>query len=142
MTYPCIHAIWANWAPPLERSKLATLAFSGSFVGTVFAMPVSGLMAQYWGWASIFYVFGVLGLIWFVSWWLIVTDKPEDDPYISKDELKYIKDSLGYVDDKKVNGKLVLGNLFVLGIVIYAYQSALELQFTSNKTAYSYVSHD
>ena len=29
MTYPSIHAIWARWAPPLERSRLAAVAFSG-----------------------------------------------------------------------------------------------------------------
>ncbi|KAH0533702.1 hypothetical protein KQX54_000787 [Cotesia glomerata] len=95
VTYPCIHSIWANWAPPLERSKLATLAFSGSFVGTVFAMPACGIMAERLGWPSVFYIFGVVGLVWFTLWWLIVTDKPEDDPRISKSELDYIKKSLG-----------------------------------------------
>ncbi len=40
MTYPSIHAIWAKWAPPLERSRLAAVAFSGSYVGTVLALPV------------------------------------------------------------------------------------------------------
>ncbi|KAJ4449608.1 hypothetical protein ANN_01011 [Periplaneta americana] len=57
-TYPCIHAVWARWAPPLERSKLATLAFSGSYVGTVVALPVSGILAQKVGWPFVFYVFG------------------------------------------------------------------------------------
>ncbi|XP_033188462.1 vesicular glutamate transporter 1 isoform X2 [Bombus vosnesenskii] len=95
VTYPCIHAIWAQWAPPLERSKLATLAFSGSFFGTVFAMPVAGLMAEHLGWASVFYVFGAAGLVWFFYWWIIVKDKPEDDTSISEAELEYIKSSLG-----------------------------------------------
>ena len=95
VTYPCIHAIWANWAPPLERSKLATLAFSGSFVGTVFAMPVCGIMAERFGWASIFYVFGGMGLFWYVCWSIIVKDRPQDDPYISESELKYITRTLG-----------------------------------------------
>lgn len=58
MTYPCIHAVWARWAPPLERSRLATIAFSGSYAGTVVSMPVCGLLATYVGWESIFYVFG------------------------------------------------------------------------------------
>ncbi|XP_076177673.1 major facilitator superfamily transporter 9 [Ptiloglossa arizonensis] len=95
VTYPCMHAIWAQWAPPLERSKLVTLAFSGSFLGTVFAMPVAGLMAEHLGWSSIFYVFGAAGLVWFFFWWIIVKDKPDDDPYISEAELEYIKSSLG-----------------------------------------------
>lgn len=103
MTYPCIHAIWAQWAPPLERSKLATLAFSGSFFGTVFAMPVAGLMAEHLGWSSVFYVFGVAGIIWFFYWWIVVKDKPEDDTSISKAELEYIKSSLGNSSKEKVS---------------------------------------
>ncbi|KAJ4449609.1 hypothetical protein ANN_01012 [Periplaneta americana] len=58
VTYPCIHGVWARWAPPLERSKLATLAFSGSYVGTVVSLPVSGILAEEIGWPSVFYVFG------------------------------------------------------------------------------------
>eukprot|EP00096_Caligus_rogercresseyi_P002339 TRINITY_DN14442_c0_g1_i1.p1 TRINITY_DN14442_c0_g1~~TRINITY_DN14442_c0_g1_i1.p1 ORF type:complete len:247 (+),score=35.20 TRINITY_DN14442_c0_g1_i1:91-831(+) len=54
MTYPSIHAIWAKWAPPLERSRLAAVAFSGSYVGTVIALPLSGLLAQHVNWESIF----------------------------------------------------------------------------------------
>lgn len=100
VTYPCIHAIWANWAPPLERSKLATLAFSGSFLGTVFAMPISGIMAEHLGWPSIFYVFGAVGLLWFFLWWVVVKDHPEDDPHISQSELEYIKSSIGNTESK------------------------------------------
>ncbi|XP_016840301.1 solute carrier family 17 (sodium-dependent inorganic phosphate cotransporter)-like isoform X1 [Nasonia vitripennis] len=103
VTYPCIHAIWANWAPPLERSKLATLAFSGSFVGTVFAMPVCGMMAERLGWPSIFYVFGALGLVWYVCWCVVVKDRPEDDPYISDFELKYIKRMLGPAEHRRIS---------------------------------------
>ncbi|KZC04249.1 Vesicular glutamate transporter 1, partial [Dufourea novaeangliae] len=101
VTFPCIHAMWAHWAPPLERSKLATLAFSGSFFGTVFAMPVAGIMAERLGWSSIFYVFGAAGLVWFFFWWIIVKDKPEDDPYISEAELRYIKSSIGDSNKKE-----------------------------------------
>ena len=68
ITYPSIHAIWARWAPPLERSRLAAVAFSGSYVGTVMALPLSGILAQHFGWEWIFYVFGVLGLLWCISW--------------------------------------------------------------------------
>ncbi|XP_015174625.1 PREDICTED: sialin isoform X2 [Polistes dominula] len=100
VTYPCIHAIWAHWAPPLERSKLATLAFSGSFLGTVFAMPISGIMAEHFGWPSVFYVFGVVGIIWFIAWWIFVKDHPEDDPRISEAELQYIQSSIGVTTNK------------------------------------------
>ncbi|XP_012344677.1 vesicular glutamate transporter 2.2 isoform X2 [Apis florea] len=102
VTYPCIHAIWAQWAPPLERSKLATITFSGSFFGTVFAMPVAGLMTEYLGWPSVFYGFGGAGLIWFFYWWIVIKDRPEDDKSISKAELEYIKNSLGNLKEEKI----------------------------------------
>ena len=27
--FPCNHAIWSKWAPPLERTTLVTMAISG-----------------------------------------------------------------------------------------------------------------
>lgn len=101
VTYPCIHAVWARWAPPLERTRLATLAFSGSYVGTVVAMPVCAYLAKALGWESIFYFFGTLGLIWFSIWWVVVAETPAEDSRISKAELKYIQDSLGNIDTSR-----------------------------------------
>nr|CAD7448203.1 unnamed protein product [Timema bartmani] len=60
VTYPCIHAVWARWAPPLERSRMASLAFAGSYVGTVVSLPICGILANELGWPSIFYVFDAL----------------------------------------------------------------------------------
>lgn len=44
VTYPACHGIWRFWAPPMERSRLATMAFSGSYAGIVIGMPVSGML--------------------------------------------------------------------------------------------------
>ena len=30
VTFPAMHTMWSNWAPPLERSKLGTLSYSGT----------------------------------------------------------------------------------------------------------------
>lgn len=58
VTVPAIQAVWALWSPPLERSRLVTISYSGCWVGTVVAMPVCSLLASSLGWESIFYVFG------------------------------------------------------------------------------------
>ncbi|XP_075233604.1 major facilitator superfamily transporter 9 isoform X2 [Lycorma delicatula] len=94
VTYPCIHAVWAKWAPISERSQMASLAFSGSFVGTVVVMPVCGLIAKYWGWAFVFYITGFVALIWCAIWWKLVENDPADDTSISPEELKYIQESM------------------------------------------------
>ncbi|RVE46573.1 hypothetical protein evm_008760, partial [Chilo suppressalis] len=94
-TYPCIHAVWSRWAPAGERARLATFAFSGSYAGTVVSMPLCSLLAAYTGWPGIFYVFGILGLVWTMIWWLVVKESPEKDPLVSPAELKYIQESRG-----------------------------------------------
>ncbi|XP_054734152.1 sialin [Anastrepha obliqua] len=96
VTFPCIHAVWARWAPPLERSRMASIAFAGNYAGTVVAMPSSGLLASAYGWESVFYVFGTIGLIWFIVWMLMVRSGPDRDRYCSDDEREYIQKKIGY----------------------------------------------
>ncbi|CAG2055837.1 unnamed protein product, partial [Timema podura] len=103
VTYPCIHAVWARWAPPLERSRMASLAFAGSYVGTVVSLPICGILANELGWPSIFYVFGVVGLIWFIIWMYVVKEGPEMDPKISPQELDYLQNILGQTDKNLVH---------------------------------------
>ncbi|XP_026464227.1 vesicular glutamate transporter 1-like [Ctenocephalides felis] len=95
VTYPACHGIWRFWAPPLERSRLATIAFCGSYAGVVVGMPLSGILAGKIGWQAPFYFYGVFGLIWFVFWLWLTFEKPRNHPVISIKELKYIEQSLG-----------------------------------------------
>lgn len=63
-------------------------------------MPASGLIAKNFGWPSVFYVSGFFGMSWFALWSYFVTDKPENDPWITQAELDYIKQSLGKSNQK------------------------------------------
>ena len=92
---------------------MASLAFAGNYAGTVVSMPLSGILGEFvrkfprfeWsiqlilantlGWESIFYIFGVIGCVWFVAWVIIVKKCPEDDPFISEEEKNYIVQKLG-----------------------------------------------
>ncbi|KAL3886715.1 hypothetical protein ACJMK2_026693 [Sinanodonta woodiana] len=106
VTYPSIHAIWSKWAPPQERTKLATFAFSGSYVGTVISLPLSGALADSRaGWPAIFYVFGSIAVVWFLLWCFIVSESPAMHPTISNQELEYIQGNIGYTDEQTQNIK-------------------------------------
>ncbi|KAH8381373.1 hypothetical protein KR093_003900 [Drosophila rubida] len=102
VTFPGIHAVWARWSPPLERSRMASIAFAGNYAGTVIAMPSSGLLASRYGWASVFYVFGAIGVLWLILWLLFVRAGPELDRFCSKEECEYIQKSIGYAGNKKI----------------------------------------
>jgi hypothetical protein len=74
-------------------------------MGTVIAMPLAGILAEYVSWESIFYVFGkllnlifglekefpkcrlcfagLIALAWCVVWWAVVEDSPDQDRSIT-----------------------------------------------------------
>uniref|UniRef100_A0A8C9SYF2 Vesicular glutamate transporter 1 n=1 Tax=Scleropages formosus TaxID=113540 RepID=A0A8C9SYF2_SCLFO len=95
VSYPACHGIWAKWAPPLERSRLATTAFCGSYAGAVVAMPLAGVLVQYSGWSSVFYVYGSFGIFWYLFWILVSYESPAAHPTITPEERKYIEDAIG-----------------------------------------------
>lgn len=74
---------------------MAGFAIAGNYVGTVVAMPVSGILAARVGWESVFYVFGAIGLAWFFLWIFIVKRSPQDDRNMTQEERNYIIASLG-----------------------------------------------
>ncbi|XP_002823678.2 vesicular glutamate transporter 3 isoform X2 [Pongo abelii] len=95
VTYPACHGMWSKWAPPLERSRLATTSFCGSYAGAVVAMPLAGVLVQYIGWSSVFYIYGMFGIIWYMFWLLQAYECPAAHPTISSEEKTYIETSIG-----------------------------------------------
>ena len=73
---------------------MAGIVYSGAQAGTVLSLPLSGLLCDAFGWPSVFYVFGFLGLIWWIGWCYLVYDSPQVHPRISSSERRYILDSL------------------------------------------------
>jgi len=95
VAYPSMHAMLSKWAPPMERSKMATTIYAGAMMGTVFAMALSGILCKVLGWESVFYVFGVLGVIWSVMWMFLIYNSPAVHPRITKEERDYIESNIG-----------------------------------------------
>lgn len=58
VTFPAMMAMWARWAPPLERSRLMTISGQGSNFGAFFALPLTGYICQTLGWPAVFYICG------------------------------------------------------------------------------------
>ncbi|WAR21583.1 SL172-like protein [Mya arenaria] len=122
--YPSMHALWGNWAPPLERSKLVSFTYAGAQVGNVITFPLAGVLCKYGfagGWPSIFYVLGIISSIWFVLWMIFVSDSPSEHKRISKEEKAYILYTLrdsAKREDNKLSSMLVPAVLLIgLGYV-------------------------
>ncbi|XP_061084829.1 sialin-like [Conger conger] len=94
VTFPAMHSMWASWAPPLERSRLLTISYAGAQLGTVVALPLSGYICYYLNWTYVFYVFGLVGVLWFILWTALVSNTPDTHKRISEAERLYITRSL------------------------------------------------
>uniref|UniRef100_A0A674E1P3 Solute carrier family 17 member 5 n=1 Tax=Salmo trutta TaxID=8032 RepID=A0A674E1P3_SALTR len=94
LTFPAMHAMWASWAPPMERSRLLTIAYTGAQLGTVVALPLSGQICFYLDWTWVFYIFGIVGIVWFILWALLVSNTPSTHLRISEQERLYITSTL------------------------------------------------
>ncbi|XP_011883367.1 PREDICTED: putative inorganic phosphate cotransporter isoform X2 [Vollenhovia emeryi] len=96
VSFPAMHVMIAKWAPPNERHVIASIVYAGTALGTVISILLSGLLAANLGWDSIFYIEGLLCLIWCTLWWLLIADSPEEQTrFITQEERHYILMSLG-----------------------------------------------
>lgn len=78
--FPASINLIGRWVPELQRSRAVALLASSLYLGTVFALPVTGWMVRDFGWPSPFYAFGVIGLVWAVAWFSGLTKEPAAGP--------------------------------------------------------------
>lgn len=67
----------------------------GSSVGTAITYIMCGHLIVSFGWESVFYVSGALGLFWCIGWMFFVYDSPAKHPTISMKERIYIETCIG-----------------------------------------------
>ncbi|XP_051880371.1 sialin-like [Pristis pectinata] len=91
---PAISAVWSEWAPTLERSRLLGIVYSGMYFGIFISLPISGAICYHVGWAYSFYIIGACGVVWSLLWFWIASDRPETHRSISAAEREYIIASL------------------------------------------------
>lgn len=73
---------------------------SGTALGTVIFMLLSGMIAANLGWKWVFYIEGLASLIWCVAWSIMVKDTPKQQTMIiTSEELEYIMSSQGQTKD-------------------------------------------
>uniref|UniRef100_H2ZGX8 Sialin n=1 Tax=Ciona savignyi TaxID=51511 RepID=H2ZGX8_CIOSA len=102
VTFPAMHAMWGSWAPPVDRSRLVSVTYAGSQFGTVVAQPISGILCAstfLGGWPSVFYVFGSLGVLWCIVWFIFAHSTPDKHPRISPAELHFIQSNVEPKDE-------------------------------------------
>jgi MFS transporter, ACS family, hexuronate transporter len=79
----------AEWFPPKERALATGIFNAGSNVGAVLTPWIVPWITVRYGWRAGFLFTGSLGVVWLI-FWLLVYQKPEEHPRVSRSELDYI----------------------------------------------------
>ncbi|CAG9841188.1 unnamed protein product [Diabrotica balteata] len=107
----------------MTNGEASEIKNKGSSFGIAITYPLCGLIIERWGWEAAFYICGVIGTIWSLSWWLLVHDSPSEHPRITPEEKKYIITSIGKnLSDKKppIPWKAICTDLSVwAGLIVY-----------------------
>lgn len=108
VTFPAMHAMLGAWLPKYERSLLCTIVYSGAQMGTVVAMPLSGILASSrWGWPAVFYLFGGSRLFPLFHFLRFITDPNElENKVASALALNYILFCHNGMNENKINSNV------------------------------------
>ncbi len=78
-----------SWFPAAERGIVTALFNAGSYVGPALCALIAGPLIAAFGWRSLFFVSGVLGLVW-LAVWVRVFQEPERANWLGAGERQRI----------------------------------------------------
>ena len=73
---PNLIAITAEFAPARNRTLIVTVMFSGFPLGSVAGGLLSSVWIPEWGWRSLFYLGGLLPILWALLMWRMLPESP------------------------------------------------------------------
>lgn len=87
----------AAWFPTSERGMASAIFNSSQYFCLVLFAPLMGWITQEFGWQSVFWTMGGLGIL-LTPFWFKMMHSPKDDPRLSRTELDYIQQGGGLVN--------------------------------------------
>ena len=134
VAFPSIHSLYARWIPFTERTRVIAITNSGISAGTVFGFAVTTIIITMYSWELVFYLFGLLGIIWSFFWFKGFSSMPSENKKISNDELlKILNEAPSSENVKKVPFKNLISNLPFLAITVAT--------FCNNWVLFTFVSY-
>ncbi|XP_022248543.1 uncharacterized protein LOC106461899 [Limulus polyphemus] len=121
---PAMQVLLARWIPKSQFGLVTAFVLNGAQIGTVVAMPLTGVLCNsdfLGGWSAAFYVFGFIGCVWCIFWFFLVYDSPLDHPRISKQELMEIQEETGIQDYKHIENKPIPWRQILTSVPVWAF---------------------
>jgi ACS family D-galactonate transporter-like MFS transporter len=88
--FPTNSRVVATWFPQSERAFATGTYTVGEYIGLAFFSPFLFALMGAYGWRSLFYVVGGVGVAFGVVWWFLYRE-PHEHPAANRAELDYIE---------------------------------------------------
>jgi len=92
--YPAILTIISHWFPDKERARANAYFQMNIAIASIINGPLSGWILQAMGWRELFIIEGVVSLLLLFVWIPLISNRPREAKWITKEELEYIESSL------------------------------------------------
>ena len=125
--FPIATRSLARWMLPTERGFAQGITHAGSRLGAALTPPIVVLIIAKFGWRAAFLVFGVLGLVWSVTWFLYYRDTPEEHKSVNQAERDLI--GSGRKRSTEIPWRKILShsNLWILAVMYFCYNFNLNV---------------
>ncbi|MGF7129019.1 ACS family glucarate transporter-like MFS transporter [Paraburkholderia sp. EB58] len=88
--FPGNSRLTSSWFPRAERGTAAAIFNASQYFAAVLFTPIMGWLVHTFGWPSVFYAMGVLGIL-MTGVWLKTIYAPKDHPRANAAELRFIE---------------------------------------------------
>lgn len=93
---PIVNVLLGKWVVYEEKSMWVGIIYAGTSLGTVISILTSGLILKDLGWEAVFYIHGVLPLLWCIVFYCFFEDSPENQKFITEEERTLLTTTYGH----------------------------------------------
>lgn len=93
--WPCVARVFSRWVPLTERGRIQGIFFAGAHLSGGLTPLLVALLAGLLEWRAIFIMFGFIGVLWSVGWYVWFRDEPREHPAVPAEERDHIEATRG-----------------------------------------------
>ena len=118
VTWPSIYSLYSRWVHPDRRASAVGLMNSGISGGAVIALICTPWLISVWSWQGAFYLYGLLGVLWFAVWAPLARSRPADKTdWDTADAVLATAEAGSAADQNNVSAQPVYPRLTVRGML-------------------------
>ena len=95
--FPASSRALVRWLPVSRRAFGQGFQHAGSRFGAAVTPPAVVFLITRLSWHWVFYIFGIVGMLWAAGWYVYYRDYPQDHPSVNQRELEILRAS-GFAD--------------------------------------------